>query len=119
VSGTLESVSAATQSRAMITGLDQLRESVKDSEEAEQRVIGSTVAAGASVSVGYVIWLLRGGVLATSLLSSLPAWRFVDPLPVLSRFKQDDDEDDDDSLEAIVGEDYDEQGADPDDERRN
>jgi hypothetical protein len=50
-----------------------------------------------------VIWLLRGGVLATSLLSSLPAWRFVDPLPVLARMRQGDDEDDtDDSLESLV-----------------
>jgi hypothetical protein len=63
------------------------------------------VAVGASFSVGYVIWLLRGGVLATSLLSSLPAWRFVDPLPVLARMRQDDDDDSDDSLESLVADD--------------
>ena len=42
-----------------------------------------------------------GGLLITSLLSSLPAWRYVDPLPVLGRLRGDDDEDDE-SLESIV-----------------
>lgn len=49
-----------------------------------RRLVGSSEAVGASFSLGYVMWLLRSGVLATSLLSSLPAWRFVDPLPVLT-----------------------------------
>jgi hypothetical protein len=82
-----------------------MRDSVKSAEEAEHRIVGSSVAVGASFSVGYVIWLLRGGVLATSLLSSLPAWRFVDPLPVLARMRQDDDDDSDDSLESLVADD--------------
>jgi VCBS repeat-containing protein len=36
------------------------------------------------LSAGYVAWLLRAGVLSASLLSSMPLWRQVDPLPVLS-----------------------------------
>jgi hypothetical protein len=120
--GTSEGASAATQSRTMVSALDQLRESIKSGEAEEQQVVGFSVAAGTTVSVGYVIWLLRGGVLATSLLSSLPAWRFVDPLPVLSRIKGGDNEDDDDnvddSLEAIVGTDTEEQRADSDNEIR-
>jgi hypothetical protein len=44
-----------------------------------------------SLSVGAVWWALRAGGLFTSLLTSLPAWRSFDVLPVLSR---DDDEDD-------------------------
>ena len=59
-------------------------------------------AASTSLSVGYVIWLLRGGVLLSSLLSSLPAWRLVDPLPVLSRLSDDTDDEDDASLEELV-----------------
>jgi hypothetical protein len=106
----------------MVSALDQLRESIKSGEAVEQQVVGFSVAAGTTVSAGYVIWLLRGGVLATSLMSSLRAWRFVDPLPVLTRFKggdkEDDDENVDDSLEAIVGTDTEEQRADSDDEIR-
>jgi hypothetical protein len=50
--------------------------------------------------VGYVLWLLRGGALIASLLSSLPAWRLIDPLPVLSRV--DDEEDVDEDQDAFV-----------------
>jgi hypothetical protein len=55
-----------------------------------------------SLSVGYVVWLLRGGALLSTFLSSLPAWRFIDPLPVLGRMEDGDDDDEDDSLEALV-----------------
>jgi len=99
----IERASAAARSETLSRSLDEMRDSVKASEEMEHRIVGSSVAVGTGFSVGYVIWLLRGGVLATSLLSSLPAWRFVDPLPVLARMRQGDDEDDtDDSLESLV-----------------
>ncbi|SMP76920.1 tandem-95 repeat protein [Noviherbaspirillum suwonense] len=102
--GRIERASAATRSETLARSLDEMREDVKAAEEAEHRIVGSSVAVGAGFSVGYVIWLLRGGVLATSLLSSLPAWRFVDPLPVLARMRTDadDDDDTDDSLESLV-----------------
>ena len=35
------------------------------------------------LSVGYVIWCLRGGSLVATLLTTLPLWRWLDPLPVL------------------------------------
>jgi hypothetical protein len=35
------------------------------------------------MSVGYVIWCLRGGSLVATLLTTLPLWRWLDPLPVL------------------------------------
>nr|MDJ0856297.1 hypothetical protein [Desulfobacterales bacterium] len=52
--------------------------------------------------VGYVVWLMRGGMLLSSLLSSLPAWQLLDPLPILARRKDDDNNDDDESLESIL-----------------
>ena len=63
--------------------------------------VGSAAAVTTGVSVGYVVWLIRGGVLMSSVLSSLPAWRFVDPLPVLARGGAAFD-DDGESLESIV-----------------
>jgi len=39
-----------------------------------------------------VLWLIRGGVLVGSYLSALPAWRMLDPLPVLSRVDEEEDE---------------------------
>jgi hypothetical protein len=52
--------------------------------------------------VGYVVWLARGGMLLASLLSSMPAWRAIDPLPVLANFRDDDDDADDESLDSLV-----------------
>ncbi|MDB5615376.1 MAG: hypothetical protein JWQ22_3029, partial [Devosia sp.] len=115
VLGSSGGATAAPASLTMVSGLDEFRDSIRTSEVREQQAVGISVAAGTSVSAGYVIWLLRGGVLATSLMSSLPAWRFVDPLPVLNRLgRDDDDEHDDDSLEAMVGTDPDEPEAEED-----
>jgi hypothetical protein len=72
--------------------LDRQREEVEKKFTIEQTVIRSTVALSTGLSVGYVVWLLRGGMLLTSLLSSLPAWHIIDPWPVLSRFKRSDEE---------------------------
>jgi large repetitive protein len=44
--------------------------------------------------VVYVLWLVRGGVLLGSYLSALPAWRLLDPLPVLAQPGEEEDEDD-------------------------
>ncbi|HTD90434.1 MAG TPA: hypothetical protein VK663_07215, partial [Burkholderiales bacterium] len=96
-------ITSATNSATFTQELDRLREDTKAEVELERNIVVSSVTAGAGMSVGYVFWLLRGGLLMTSLLSSLPAWRFVDPLPILGRLKDDGDEDDNESLESIVG----------------
>jgi hypothetical protein len=69
----------------------------------EQVVVGSTAVVSTSVSVGYVMWLLRGGSLLTTFLSSLPAWQAFDPLAVLESFDENGDQGtDDESLESLV-----------------
>ena len=83
-------------------GVDRAVEDMKkDSVTFSAAVVGGTSVLSASLSVGYVIWTLRSGILVTSLLSSLPAWRFIDPLPILSGNGHDYDEDDE-SLESLV-----------------
>jgi len=84
--------------------LDKLRESVQAEAVVETRVAASVFAVSSGLSVGYVLWLLRGGALIASLLSSLPAWRLVDPLPVLDRLGGRSDDKDDASLEDLVEE---------------
>jgi hypothetical protein len=66
----------------------------------------ATIVSG-GLAVGYVLWLIRGGYLLSSLLSSMPAWRLVDPLPILDYL--DDEsladrrrEDEDESLEELL-----------------
>lgn len=69
----------------------------------ENMVVGSTAMVSTSVSVGYVVWLLRGGSLLTTFLSSLPAWQAFDPLYVLNSFEENGDENQDsESLESLV-----------------
>jgi hypothetical protein len=84
--------------------LNRMRETVAAEPTVEHRIVGSTVAVTGAMSVGYVIWLLRGGLLLSSLLSSLPAWHAMDPMPVLARSNNsEDDGEDDDPLENLFG----------------
>ncbi|MGH9893008.1 MAG: cadherin domain-containing protein, partial [bacterium] len=48
--------------------------------------------AGVVFSVGVVAWLLRGGSLLASLLSTVPLWRGLDPLPILANRRTKEDE---------------------------
>lgn len=55
-------------------------------EEASSRrdMMSTSIVATGTLSIGYVVWLVRGGVLMSSMLSALPAWQMIDPLPVLA-----------------------------------
>lgn len=69
----------------------------------EHSFTASSAGLSAGVSIGFVIWLLRGGVLLSSLLAAMPAWAALDPLPILSKsHDRSMDEDEDDSLQAIL-----------------
>ena len=48
----------------------------------EDVIVGSTAVVTTSLSVGYVVWILRGGSLLTAFVSALPTWSSFDPLPV-------------------------------------
>jgi hypothetical protein len=71
-------------------------------EMMERVVVGSTAVVTTSLSVGYVIWILRGGSLLTAFVSALPAWQAFDPLPVLQSFEQCRDDEDDETLLSIA-----------------
>jgi hypothetical protein len=47
------------------------------------------------------MWMLRGGYVLASVLSTMPVWQNIDPLPVLAALDAADDEDDD-SLETMI-----------------
>ncbi|MCA3178938.1 MAG: DUF4347 domain-containing protein [Burkholderiales bacterium] len=84
--------------------LDQAREASLSRFELRDAIVASSMAVATSLSVGYVVWVLRGGVLLTGLLASMPAWRSIDPLPVLARVdaRGRDDADEDDSLRGLL-----------------
>lgn len=64
----------------------------------------TTVATAASVTgvltVGYVLWLVRGGLVMASLVSSVPMWQSFDPLPILQY--AEDDSASGETLESLV-----------------
>ncbi len=88
----------------LLNQLNEQREQMQQSFILNGKVISGAVSVSTGLSVGYVIWLVRGGLLLGSVISSLPAWRNIDPLPVLSTLNSDDDIDQDDSLEDLVEE---------------
>ena len=68
-----------------------------------------------SFSVGYALLLTRGGLLLSSLISSMPAWRLIDPLHVLARLgagKREEGEDEE-SLDSLVSQETKAAGPDP------
>jgi hypothetical protein len=76
--------------------LDHLRRQVRDDLKLEQSVTVSVAGVSLGLSLVYVLWLIRGGVLMGSYLSALPAWRILDPLPVLPRPEEETEEEDED-----------------------
>ena len=82
--------------------LDSLRKQVQENINFNKMVVGSSLSVTTGLSIGYVIWLIRGGVLLSTVLSSLPAWRMIDPLPIVARLNNTTDSEEDDSLESIV-----------------
>lgn len=64
-------------------------------EEERQRidvVLNSVRLTGVALSVGAVWWAARAAGLVASLLASSPAWRHVDPLPVLGRDEEEEEQ---------------------------
>ena len=57
--------------------------------EQHHAIVATGVGLTGGLSIGYVIWLIRGGVLVSSMLSALPAWQMIDPLPVLAARRRD------------------------------
>ncbi|MDP1929797.1 MAG: DUF4347 domain-containing protein [Thiobacillus sp.] len=84
--------------------LDQLQDTIRQQLSLDKNVVASTLAVSTGLSVGYVLWLVRGGVLLSSLLTSLPAWRLIDPLPILGYLgkREVDVDEEDDSLESML-----------------
>jgi CSLREA domain-containing protein len=96
------SVMRASDYEHLRNSLDAVKEEMTSETRLGKVYLGSAIVSSIGLSVGYVVWLLRGGMLLASLLTSMPAWQFLDPLPILARKKDDDNSDDNESLESIV-----------------
>jgi len=74
---------------------------------------GSASLVSVGISVMYFLWAVRAGSVLSSLLSSMPAWKLVDPLPILDQFAkpgaggnnwdgEDDGASDEETLESML-----------------
>ncbi|MCA9131576.1 MAG: hypothetical protein KDA45_00405, partial [Planctomycetales bacterium] len=88
--------------------LDSLQEEVASNMQFDGIVMGSVSAVTSGLTVGYVVWMIRGGVIASTLLAQLPAWKYMDAMVVLAHTENEVD-DEGGSLEAIVDQDLDEE----------
>ncbi len=101
----------------LVRELDTVREEIDALVKFETTAVGSSVAVTTGLSIGYVLWLTRGGLLISSLLSSMPAWRLIDPIPVLASLgRTDEDDGEDDSLGSLFGGGAEPEGSEPESE---
>ncbi len=109
-------LASALRERSLTQALEPLRHEAELAQGAGTQIVVGGSAVSAGLSVGYVLWLARGGVLMASVMSALPAWASLDPLPVLGQVKgknpgkagfgaagkdDENDEDDQDAVEQL------------------
>ncbi|MGI9294680.1 MAG: hypothetical protein ACR2PS_11920, partial [Pseudomonadales bacterium] len=80
----------------MWAGIEQMKRDMgefSDVDPEQELVVQVLSGSTLTLSAGFVAWLLRGGALAATMLSSLPMWKGFDPLPILTtgRKKTDDE----------------------------
>ncbi|MDP3611245.1 MAG: putative Ig domain-containing protein, partial [Rubrivivax sp.] len=75
------------RSDELLRRFDTLRQQLALPEELQRTAVAQSIAVTSGLSIGYVVWLVRGGVLMSSMLSALPAWQMIDPMPVLAAAK--------------------------------
>ncbi len=61
---------------------------IEEVNEADRILVQTVMGSSAVLSTGVVAWVLRGGSLLASLLTTLPAWRSFDPLPIMTKKDQ-------------------------------
>ena len=95
-----QSVQPLAQSSELHSELAKVENDLAESFKSDTLVVGSAVAVTSGLSVGYVIWLIRSGLIMTSLLAQVPAWQDIDPLTVLDSSGGQDE--DGESLQSLV-----------------
>ncbi|HEY0826438.1 MAG TPA: hypothetical protein VGD76_21810, partial [Ramlibacter sp.] len=96
---TVEQFQQALRSGAFVEELNRLRNQLREEFDLDRSASITVAGLSLGVSVVYVLWLVRGGVLLGSYLSALPAWRLLDPLPVLARAGDDGEDEEDEAFE--------------------
>lgn len=96
--------------RKILDQMEDNRTELAAAVETDKVVFGGVTTVSVGLSISYVLWLMKSGVLLSSALSAMPAWRLIDPVPVLQENGADGGGEDE-SLESMV-EDNDNEPAD-------
>ena len=93
--------------RSLQRGLELMSRSLESSESEQNSadIVFDNIAKGfgATVSAGYLAWLLRMGPLLVSVFSTMPMWTRFDPLPVVLAPRDDEEDEPIDEHEASAG----------------
>ena len=81
--------------------LDEFQETLASDFQFSTVTIGSVGMVVSGFTVGYVLWVVRSGLLLSSVVASLPAWTMFDPMVIVSD-NVPRDEGEEESLEDIV-----------------
>ena len=107
---------SATLSVNMVGALEQMRSAIDSSYEEADEEAALFSRAGAAIALtltaGFVSWLLRGGSLLATLLSTGSVWHGFDPIPVLAMDEDREEEDSEDEEYGESGEKEDKQESD-------
>ena len=76
--------SGTTDNNALLAAVPSVTTASGSFDFTDDIVIGSSAVVSTSLSVGTVIWALRGGSLLTAFLSAMPAWQAFDSMQPLT-----------------------------------
>ena len=79
--------------------MDDFQDELRDNHAV--KYAAGTIAVGSlAMTAGYLFWTIKGGFLLASVVSQLPAWQFMDPLPIYDSMPGGyfDDEEEDEFL---------------------
>jgi hypothetical protein len=74
---------ARAASPSLVVRLDAMARQMGSRGTREPMTVRAVKHTFVAITVGYVVWSLRGASLLASLLTSMPLWRSLDPLPIL------------------------------------
>ncbi len=99
----LNSIYQVSASDIQWQDLDTFRNDLLGEKKFESLVVGAAVGVSVAVSVGQAVWALRG-YMASTLMTTMPIWRTIDPLPVLEYLDDDKRKPpvDNESLQSII-----------------
>ncbi len=103
-----QQVQFVTEAGKLWTELDEFHKKMTEEASTLHLVAGTASFVTFGMSIVYILWTIRAGYLVASLLSTMPPWRVIDPLPILDHFEDETERrrrralEDGESLESLV-----------------